>query len=131
MASSRRRACWFIFPGPLDAPKLIVPAFVNIAGYVIVTNTGWNIDSILSAFVAGRQIFWVRLHEVVSFLVIAIAIGLAWQSVWGLVIATSVRSLTALVQRMAGRAPVRPSAAQLGRIPRWASKSCRNCCGSD
>ena len=92
--------CWFVFPGPLGVPKLIVPAFVNIAGYVIVTNTGWNIDSILSAFVAGRQIFWVRLHEGVSFLVIAMAIGLAWRSVWGLVIATIGASLTSLVQRV-------------------------------
>ena len=93
-------ACWFVFRGPLDAPGLIFPTFASIAGYVIVTNTAWNIDSILSAFVAGREIFWVRLHEVLSFLVIAMAIGLAWQSVWGLVIATIGGSLTALVHRM-------------------------------
>jgi O-antigen/teichoic acid export membrane protein len=92
--------CWFVFRGPLDAPALISPVFVSIAGYAIVTNTGWNIDSILSAFVAGRQIFWVRLHEVLSFLVIAMAVGFVWQSVWGLVIATIGGSLTSLVQRM-------------------------------
>lgn len=93
-------ACWFVFRGPLHAPKLIAPAFVSIAGYTIITNTGWNIDSILSAFVAGRQIFWVRLHEVLSFIVIAIIAGLAWPSVWGLVIATIGASFTALIHRL-------------------------------
>ncbi len=92
--------CWFVFRGPLHAPELIAPAFANIAGYALVTNSGWNLDSILSAFVAGRQIFWVRLHEVVSFIVIAMAIGLVWRSVWGLVIAMIGGSLTSLVHRM-------------------------------
>jgi len=92
--------CWFVFRGPLHAPELIPSTFVSIAGYAIITNTGWNVESILSAFVAGRQIFWVRLHEVLSFLVIAMAIGFAWRSVWGLVIATIGASATSLVHRM-------------------------------
>jgi O-antigen/teichoic acid export membrane protein len=92
-------ACWFVFRGPLHHPGLIVPVFVQIVGYVLVTNTGWNIDSILSAFVAGRQLFWVRLHEALSYLTIAIAIGLVWHSVWGLVIATLGSGLTALAHR--------------------------------
>jgi O-antigen/teichoic acid export membrane protein len=92
--------CWFVFNGPLHAPELIAPTFASIVGYALVTNTGWNIDAIFAAFVAGRQLFWVRLHEVLSFLAIAIAAGLAWQSVWGLVIATIGGSLTALVHRM-------------------------------
>lgn len=91
--------CWFVFPGPLDAPELLAPALVSIAGYTVVTNTGWNIDSIFSAFVAGRQLFWVRLNEAISFIAIATALGLAWQSVWGLVIATIGASLAALVHR--------------------------------
>jgi O-antigen/teichoic acid export membrane protein len=92
--------CWFIFRGPLHAPGLVAPAFANIAGYAIITNTGWNVDSIFSAFVAGRQIFWVRLHEVVSFIAIAVIVGSVWPSVWGLVIATIGGSLTALVHRL-------------------------------
>lgn len=93
-------ACWFVFRGPLHAPTLVAPVFVSLAGYTIVTNTGWNIDSILSAFIAGRQIFWVRLHEVLSFMLIAVAIGLVWRSVWGLVIATIGGPATALIHRM-------------------------------
>jgi O-antigen/teichoic acid export membrane protein len=92
--------CWFVFPGPLDAPQLLAPALVSIAGYTLVVNTGWNIDSIFSAFVAGRQIFWVRLNELLSFIAIATAIGLNWRSVWGLVIATIGASLVALFHRL-------------------------------
>lgn len=90
---------WFVFHGPLHAPDLVAPAWVGIAGYTIVTNTAWNFDSIFAAFVAGRQLFWIRLHEALSFLLIALAVGLAWRSVWGLVIATIGASLTALVHR--------------------------------
>ncbi len=91
---------WLAFRGPLNHPELIPAALVSIAGYAIVTNTGWNIDSVLSAFVAGRQLFWVRLHEALSFVIIAIVIGLAWHSVWGLVIATIGGSFTALLHRI-------------------------------
>ena len=92
--------CWFIFRGPLNAPALLVPALVSVAGRAIIGNTGWNIDSVLSAFVAGRQIFWVRFHEVMSFLLIATVIGITWRSVWGLVIATIGSYLTSLIHRM-------------------------------
>ena len=88
-----------IFRGPLHHPGLVAPMLVSLAGYTIVTNTGWNIDSIFSAFVAGRQLFWVRLHETLSFLTIAMALGIVWHSVWGLVVATIAASLTALIHR--------------------------------
>jgi len=90
---------WLVFRGPLHQPQLVAPTFVSIAGYAFVTNTAWNIDSIFSSFVAGRQLFWVRLHESISFIIIAMVIGLTWRSVWGLVIATIGGSLTALVHR--------------------------------
>jgi O-antigen/teichoic acid export membrane protein len=93
-------ACWFVFPGPLDAPQLLAPALVAIAGYVLITNTGWNLDSILSAFVAGRQLFRVRLSEALGFIVLAGVFGIAWKSVWGLVAATLGASLIALVHRV-------------------------------
>ncbi len=92
--------CWFVFRGPLHAPGLIAPAFVSIGGYALITNTGWNVDSILSAFVAGRQIFWVRLHEVLAFIAIAIVVGLVWHSVWGLVVATLGASISSLAHRV-------------------------------
>lgn len=96
---------WFVFRGPLHAPDLIAPMLVSMAGYVFVTNTGWNIDSIFSAFVAGRQLFWVRLHESLSFVVLATATGLLWRSVWGLVVAMIGSSFTALLHRMVAVRP--------------------------
>ncbi len=93
-------ACLFVYPGPFHAPELVAPALANVAGYAILANTGWNIDSILSAFVAGRQLFWVRLHEVAAFIAIATAIGLVWQSVWGMVIALIGGWLTSLIHRV-------------------------------
>jgi O-antigen/teichoic acid export membrane protein len=93
-------ACWIVFPGPLHAPGLLAPALVNIAGFALLMNTGWNVDSILSAFIAGRQIFWIRLHEVLSFIAVAVAVGLFWRSVWGLVIAIIGASLSSLVHRL-------------------------------
>jgi O-antigen/teichoic acid export membrane protein len=98
-------ACSLIFRGPLHHPALVAPMLVSLAGYAVVTNTGWNVDSIFCAFVAGRQLFWVRLHEAVSFFVIAIAIGIAWHSVWGLVIATIGGSLSALAHRVLAARP--------------------------
>ncbi|MCW2988306.1 MAG: hypothetical protein JWM24_1244, partial [Solirubrobacterales bacterium] len=93
-------ACAFVFPGPLGAPELLAPALVSIGGYVLVTNTGWNVDSILSSFVAGRQLFRVRLTESLSFIVLASAAAIVSRSVWGLVAATIGASAVALVHRL-------------------------------
>ncbi len=92
--------CWFVFHGPLHAPRLFAPAAVCILVFVVLTNTGWNIDSIFSAFVAGLQIFWVRVLEVSSFIVIAVAVGLVSRSVWSLVIATAGGAFCPLVLRV-------------------------------
>ena len=101
--------CWFVFRGPLHAPELLAPTYVSLAGYLLFTNTDSNLDAIFSAFVAGKQLFWVRLHEVIAIVVIATAVGLAWQSVWGLVIATIGAAITSLLHRaVAVRAFVRP-----------------------
>jgi O-antigen/teichoic acid export membrane protein len=99
MASIDAVVCWFVFRGPLHYPELVAPTFASLAGYAFITNTGWNIDSIFSAFVAGRELFWVRVHEVLSFIVIAMAVGVVWRSVWGLVIATIGGYFTALLHR--------------------------------
>jgi O-antigen/teichoic acid export membrane protein len=93
-------ACWLVFRGPLHAPQLLWPTFANLLGYALVTNTGWNVDSVLAAFVAGRQLFWVRLHEVLSFLAIAAVAGVVGPSVWGLVVATVGSALTSLAHRL-------------------------------
>jgi O-antigen/teichoic acid export membrane protein len=93
-------ACLFVFPGPLDAADLLVPALVSIAGYTLITNTGWNLDSILSSFVAGRQLFRVRLTESLGFIVLATAAAIISPTVWGLVAATIGSSALALGHRI-------------------------------
>jgi O-antigen/teichoic acid export membrane protein len=101
--------CVVVYPGVLGRPELLAPALVSIAGYALVTNTGWNLDSVLSAFVAGKQLFRVRLNEALSFIVIAVALGLLTGSVWGLVAAAIGSAAVALVHRLwAARAFVRP-----------------------
>jgi O-antigen/teichoic acid export membrane protein len=100
MAGLAGLASWLVFRGPLNHPELVAPTLVSLAGYALVTNTGWNVDSIFSAFVAGRQLFWVRLHETLSFLTIAVILGLTSPSIWGLVIATIGGSFTALAHRL-------------------------------
>jgi O-antigen/teichoic acid export membrane protein len=92
--------CSALLRGPLHAPDLVAPMIAGLAGYALVTNAGWNVDSILSAFVAGRQLFWVRLHETLAFVVLAISVGAVWRSVWGLVVATIGASASALVHRV-------------------------------
>jgi O-antigen/teichoic acid export membrane protein len=88
-----------LFEGPIGRPELIAPALAGLAGYVLFTNPGWNFDSVFAAFVAGRDLFWIRLHQSLAFPIIATAIGLWWQDVWGLVIGTAAASATSLVHR--------------------------------
>ena len=78
----------FVLAGPMDHPGLIRAMAVQILGYVLITNTCWNIDSVLNAFRSGRQLLWVRLTQASAFLVIAVVYGLVDPTVWGLVWAT-------------------------------------------
>lgn len=105
MAAIDALVCALVFPGPLDAPQLLAPALVSIAGYVLIANPGWNLDSVLSSFVAGRQLFHVRLTESIGFIVLAIGLSFVWSSVWGLVVAMTGASLIALVHRVVAVRP--------------------------
>lgn len=78
----------FLLAGPMGHPDLIRAMAVQVLGYALVTNTCWNVDSVLNAFRSGRQLLWVRLVQAVAFLGIAVAWGLADPTVWGLVWAT-------------------------------------------
>ena len=118
-----------VFREPLHHPGLVAPMLASIAGYTLVTNTGWNIDSIFSAFVAGRQLFWVRLHETVSFLTIAMALGILWHSVGAWSWRTIAASFTALIHRAIAVRPFAPRGWTAAPIARgWTP--CRACCAS-
>lgn len=88
-----------LFNGPIDHPSLFLPAAVSLAGYAVVTNTSANIDVVFSAFRAGRELFWIRLHQAVAFIALAIALSFARDDVWALVVATLGSSATSLAHR--------------------------------
>jgi O-antigen/teichoic acid export membrane protein len=91
---------WFVFHGPVHHPELWAPAVAQLAGYVVFTNSGMNLDSVFAAFGAGRQLFWIRLHSTVGTLVCSAIAGVAWGTVWAYSIATIVPTATALAQRL-------------------------------
>jgi len=99
----------FVMAGPMDHPGLIRAMAVQILGYVLITNTCWNIDSVLNAFRSGRQLLWVRLTQATAFLVIAVVYGLVDPTVWGLVWATIGSWVLSLLPRIRA----------LGRVMLW------------
>jgi O-antigen/teichoic acid export membrane protein len=74
--------------GPVDAPELVVPSLIVLAGYVVIENTSWNMDSVFSAFRAGREIFIARFVQATSFLAFSIGLRAVSSSVWPLALAT-------------------------------------------
>lgn len=86
--------------GPIDQPDLVLPALVVLAGYVAIENPSWNMDSVFSAFRAGRELLIARLTQVTSFLVLAIAFRAVSRSVWSLAIATVISFALAFVVRL-------------------------------
>jgi O-antigen/teichoic acid export membrane protein len=93
-------ATYFLFQGPIDHPELFLPAVVSLAGYLVFTNPCWNIDGVLVAFRAGRDLFWIRTHQMAVYLGAAAVLSLFWPTVWGLIIATVGSWVTSLVHRL-------------------------------
>jgi O-antigen/teichoic acid export membrane protein len=96
---------WLLFDGPVGHPELFGPAVANTAAFVVLTNTAWNLDTLLSAFRAGRQLFWVRLNQALAYLVVAIALGIVAPTVWGLVAATAASWTVSLAHRLVAIRP--------------------------
>ncbi len=76
--------------GPIHQPGLVLPAVVIVLGYVAIENPSWNLDSVLSGFRAGRELFWARMTQAVSMLVAAVALRPFVPTVWGMTLATLV-----------------------------------------
>jgi O-antigen/teichoic acid export membrane protein len=73
---------------------------VILAGYLLFTNPGWNLDTVLTAFRAGRELFWIRLHQALLFLLLATIGNFLLPNVWGLVVALVASFATSLVHRI-------------------------------
>lgn len=123
----------WVLSGPVGRPDLVWPMVAQIAGYVLVTNTCWNVDSVLNAFRSGRALFWVRLVQAAGFLALAIGIGLVDDSVWGLVAATigswtvsllpRLRALRTVMVLRVPMAEVRAGVAALPAIIRFGARA--------
>ena len=74
--------------GPVGEAALVAPAMVVLIGYVLLENVSWNLDSVFSAFRAGRDLFFARLTQVVTFLVLSVGLRAVSDSVWCLALAT-------------------------------------------
>jgi O-antigen/teichoic acid export membrane protein len=94
-------ATWLLFHGPISHPDLFLPALASLVGYLVFTNPCWNIDTVLTAFRAGRQLFWIRLHQTLAFLLLAV-IGkfMPLPGVWALILALAASYATSLVHRV-------------------------------
>lgn len=93
-------ASWLVFHGPIDQPDLFAPASAALVGYLLIVNTCWNVDGVLGAFRAGRELFAVRLHQALVYGVLVVAFALLSHSVWSLVFAYVLSWATALVHRL-------------------------------
>jgi O-antigen/teichoic acid export membrane protein len=93
-------ATYFVFNGPIDQPQLVLPTAVNLLGYLFITNTCFNFDTLLSGFRAGRQLFVLRQHQALMFLGVGVAFGLAGFKLWGLIAATIISWSTGLIHRL-------------------------------
>jgi O-antigen/teichoic acid export membrane protein len=91
---------YFLFHGPINQPELFVPSLVTLAGYTLLTNTCVNFDSIFVAFRDARGLFWLRLHQVMLYLVLVIALRPVSGSVWSLVVATTASWSLPCIQRL-------------------------------
>ena len=91
---------YLLFSGPIGQPGLFAPAVACLGGYLVVINTGWNLDGVFSAFRAGRQLFWIRLHQSLAFMVFAIGASFVETTVWSLVFALLASALTSLIHRI-------------------------------
>ncbi len=91
---------YLLFAGPINRPDLFVYALVNAIAFLFIGNTCWNADVILSSFRAGRALFWVRLHQAVSYLALTIVAGIVWGTLWALTLAAVGSWTTSLVHRL-------------------------------
>jgi O-antigen/teichoic acid export membrane protein len=114
--------------GPVGKPELVAPALLVLLGYVVLENVSWNMDSVFSAFRAGREIFIARLVQAASFLLFSIGISVVSSSVWPLAIATVVSFALAFAVRLAmvprylaraRRADIRGGMSELPQILRF------------
>jgi O-antigen/teichoic acid export membrane protein len=90
---------YFVFRGPVNQPQLFGPAVIGLGGYMLLTNPCWNLDSVLVAYRAARQLFWLRVHQALAYLGLAAAASTLSISARSLILATALSWLSPLLHR--------------------------------
>jgi O-antigen/teichoic acid export membrane protein len=132
VAAAAALVTWLLFHGPIYHPHLFLPAVVSLAGYLLFTNPGWNIDTVLGAFRTGRELFWIRLHQTLVYLLLAVILDFVTPGVWGLTLALVASYATSLAHRAivarrwlalsVPRAAIRAGFSELSSIVRFGLK---------
>jgi len=89
----------FMLSGPVARPGLFLPLAVNVAGYALLGNTTDNLEVVAQGFRAGRMLFLCRVTDGLTFLLIAVPLGLTHGTVWGLIIASVGSQFIGVVHR--------------------------------
>ena len=105
---------WALLSGPIGRPDLVAPAAVLLAGHVVVTNVGANLDALLTAFRVSRGLCLVRVVQEASYVALAIGGVFAGGTVWALVVAMVVSRAVGVALRLPLAVPL------LGRRPTFA-----------
>ena len=106
----------FAIPRHFHHSELVLPAMALLANYLLCINTAWNLDTVFSAFRAGRDLMFFAVGTVTLFVAAAVALSFEFLSVWGLVIATVISTAVPLLHRLIRVwriMPLRPGAAAL------------------
>lgn len=90
---------YYLLTGPIGQPELVLPSLVFMVSFTAIGNVGLNCDTVFRSFRAGRQLFYIRLFEALSYFAIAVGVGIFVDSVWGIIAATVGAQLIALIHR--------------------------------
>jgi O-antigen/teichoic acid export membrane protein len=89
-----------LLSGPVSEPSLFLPLTANIAGYALFGNACENIEFVPAVFRAGRLLFWVRVTDGLVFILIAVPLGLAYGTIWALIVASVGSQVFGLAHRL-------------------------------
>lgn len=91
---------WLLFHGPIDRPDLFGPAALMVGFGVVVYNTSWNLDRVLTGFRAGRALLWLRVGQSLLTAAFAIGGGIIWGTSTALVLAEVLSWVPILLWRL-------------------------------
>ncbi len=77
-----------LYHGPIHRPHLVYPAMTLIFGYLFFDNVGWNLDTLLTSTRQHLALFYARISQSLSILVMTWLLAFKIPTVWGLTLAT-------------------------------------------